>query len=225
MDNSGCCEVVTRGQTPAPAAGSRQLSLCWKRCCRSNFRVTFQGLSRRGCPGLCAESLPQPSSSAVCPYNPANTVVHGKFISLKAAFLSPLSLLLWFWLFCKANLERALSFQTEIHTHSFSFHLCNAGSVVQRMQYYFWQQNCGRKWPCVFLSHPTQRNLVIVLEIESVFFLRLGCYWVFWKRKAPMWCLEDRTLSDTVCISVFSNSRCVFLMTSGHKFVGNPNYF
>lgn len=54
------------------------------------------GMSRRGCPGLCAEFLSQPSSSAVCPYNPVNTVVRGKFISLKAAFLSPLSLLLWF---------------------------------------------------------------------------------------------------------------------------------
>lgn len=129
-------------------------------------------MSRRGCPGLCAESLPQPSISAVCPYNTASTVVHGKFLSLKAAFLSPLSLLLWVWLFCKANLERALSFQTEIHTHSFSFHLCNTGSVVQRMQYYFWQQNCGRKLPCVFLSHPTQRDLVIVLEIERGFFFK-----------------------------------------------------
>lgn len=162
-------------------------------------------MSRRGCPGLCAESLPQSSISAVCPYNPASTVVRGKFISLKAAFLSPLSLLLWVWVFCKANLERALSFQTEIHTHSFSFHLCNTGSVVQRMQYYFWQQNCGRKWPYVFLSHPTQRDLVIVLEIERDFFLRLGCYWVFWKRKAPMWCLEDRNY-QILSVSLFSQA-------------------
>lgn len=90
------------------------------------------GMSRRGCPGLCAEFLSQPSSSAVCPYNPVNTVVRGKFISLKAAFLSPLSLLVWFWFFCKANLERALSFQTGTHTHTLSLSTCATRAVLYK---------------------------------------------------------------------------------------------
>lgn len=94
-------------------------------------------------------------------------MVRGNCFSLKAAFLSPLSLLPWFWLLYKANLE-GLVISNGRYTHF--FHLCNACSVVQRMQYYFWQLNCGRKLPCVFFSHPTQRDLVIVLEIKRDFF-------------------------------------------------------